>query len=149
MSTYATNKRAGYDYELLERYEAGISLFGHEVKSIKTGHVSLKGAFVTVRSNEVYLTNALVPLYAHANRNTVYEPTRSRKLLLKKSEIKSIIGKKQTEGLTLVPIRVYNKGRHIKLEFAVGKGKKQHDKRHSIAKKDNDRRVQRALRVRK
>jgi SsrA-binding protein len=77
-----------------------------------------------------------------------YEPTRSRKLLLKKSEIKTLIGKKQTEGLTLVPIRVYNKGPLIKLEFAVGKGKKRHDKRQSISKRDTDRKVQRALRSR-
>jgi len=149
MATYAINKRAGYDYELLQRYEAGVSLLGHEVKSIKTGHISLKGSFVNVRGNEAYLTNALVPLYTHANRNTVYEPTRSRKLLLKRSEIKSIIGKRQAEGLTLVPIRIYTKGRHIKLEFAIGKGKKKHDKRSAIAKRDSDRKVQRALRVRK
>ncbi len=149
MATYATNKRANYDYDLLQKYEAGISLLGHEVKSIKTGHISLKGAFVAIRGNEVYLTNALIPLYTHANRNTVYEPTRSRKLLLKKSEIKSIIGKRQAEGLTLVPTRIYTKGRNIKLEFAVGKGKKKHDKRASIAKRESDRKVKRALRIRK
>lgn len=146
MTTLATNKRASYDYDLLDKYEAGLVLLGHEVKSIKTGHISLKGAFVNVRGNEVYLTNALVPLYSHANRNTVYDPTRARKLLLKKSEIKSILGKKKVEGLTLVPMRVYMKKGLLKLAFAVGKGKKQHDKRHAISKRETDRKVRRAMR---
>lgn len=148
MTTFATNKRATFDYEILDKYEAGIVLLGHEVKSVKTGHISLKGSFVTVRGGEVYLTNALIPLYTHANRKMSYDPTRSRKLLLKKSEIRSLIGKKQTEGLTLVPLRVYTKGRHLKLAFAVGKGKKKHDKRQTIAKRESDLKMRRALRTR-
>lgn len=147
MPTLATNKRARFDYTLLDTYEAGIVLLGHEVKSVKTGHISLKGSFVNVRGSEIYLTNALIPLYTHAGQMPEYDPSRTRKLLLNKSEIKSLIGKKKAEGLTLVPLRVYTKKRHIKVEFAVAKGKKKHDKRASMAKRDSDRTVARALRA--
>ena len=146
MATLAVNKRAKFDYEFIERYEAGLVLFGHEVKSIKTGHISLKGAFVTIHNNELYLTNALVPLYQHAGNITDYDPNRSRKLLVKKSEIRSLIGKKAQAGLTMVPIRVYTKKNLLKLEFALAKGKTQHDKRHSIKKRDTDRNIARVLR---
>ncbi len=146
MTTFATNKKAHFDYEILEKYEAGLSLYGHEVKSIKSGNISLKGAFVTVHNNEFYLTNALIPRYKHAANVTNYDPMRSRKLLLKKAEIKSLIGKKQTEGLTLIPLRVYNKGRYIKVAFALGRGKKKHDKRQQIAKRESQRRINRTLR---
>ena len=147
MTSLAHNKRARFDYELLQKYEAGLVLLGHEVKSVKTGHVSLKGAFVTIRGGEFYLTNAMIPLYKHAGNITDYDPTRSRKLLLNKAEMKSLIGKKQTEGLTLVPLRVYTKGRHVKLSFALAKGKKKHDKRQAIAERESRRKVSRALRT--
>ena len=146
MTTLAYNKRAKFDYEFIEKYEAGLVLFGHEVKSIKTGHISLKGAFVTIHNNELYLTNALVPLYQHAGNITDYDPNRSRKLLVKKNEIRSLIGKKAQAGLTMVPIRVYTKKNLLKLEFALAKGKTQHDKRHSIKKRDTDRNIARVLR---
>lgn len=145
MSTLATNKRAHYDYEILEKYEAGLALFGHEVKSIKTKHVSLKESFVTVRGSELYLTNAHVPPYSHAGTIANYNPTRPRKLLLKKSEIKRLIGKIRTLGLTLVPIRLYTKRRLVKLEFGLGKGKKEYDKRDSIRKKEAERGMRRIL----
>ena len=140
------NKRAKFDYELLEKYEAGLVLFGHEVKSIKTGHISLNGAFVTLHNNELYLTNALIPLYTHAGNITDYDPNRSRKLLVKKSEIRSLIGKKARTGLTMVPIRVYTKRNLIKLEFALARGKAKHDKRNTIKKRETDRNIARALR---
>lgn len=146
MKTLAFNKRASFDYELLDRYEAGLVLLGHEVKSVKTGHLSLKGSYVTVKGNELCLTNAFIPPYPFAGKLTHYEPTQSRKLLLKKSEIRSLIGKIRVQGLTLVPLRVYTRRRLLKLEFAVGKGKKTFDKRHDIAKKDDARRMQRTLR---
>lgn len=148
MSNIAINRRARYDYELLNKYEAGLVLLGHEVKSAKAGHMSLKGAFVTIKNNEAYLTNALIPLYKFTSPKIEYDPTRSRKLLLKKSELKSIIGKKSVEGLTLVPIRVYIKGRLIKLEFALAKGKKKYDKRKSIADRESKVKIGRALRNR-
>lgn len=145
MPTLAVNKRAIFDYELLDHYEAGLMLAGQEVKSAKTGHLSIKGAFVTRRGNEMYLTNANIPFYIHAGDPKNYDPTHPRKLLLNKSEIKHLIGKMAVEGLTLVPIRVYTKRRLIKLEFAVGKGKKQYDKRDSIAKREAKRNIDRTL----
>lgn len=146
MTTLATNKKAHFDYDIIETYDAGLVLMGHEVKSVKTGHISLKGSFVNVRGGELYLTNALIPLYTHANKNTVYTPTRARKLLLHKSEIKKLIGKKQSEGLTLIPLRVYIKGRLVKCSFALARGKKEYDKRQTKSKNDSDRRISRSLR---
>ncbi|HMN19176.1 MAG TPA: SsrA-binding protein SmpB [Candidatus Moranbacteria bacterium] len=146
MATIATNRRASFDYDLRERYEAGIILSGGEVKSVKTGHISLSGSFVTVKGGELYLTNADIPRYKFASQQVAHDPTRSRKLLLHKAEIKSLIGKAKTLGLTLVPVRVYTKGRRIKLEFALAKGKKSFDKRQSIARREADRKIGRALR---
>ncbi len=145
MAILAVNKRAHYDYEISDKYEAGLVLAGQEVKSAKTGHISLKGSFVTVKGNELFLTNANIPFYKHAGEIKNYDPTRSRKLLLKKSEIKSLIGKSRVEGLTLVPIRVYTKKRLVKLEFGVGKGKKEFDKREKIAGRESKRRMERLL----
>ena len=145
MSTHAVNKRAHYDYEISDKFEAGLILTGQEVKSAKTGHISLKGSFVTAKGNELFLTNANIPPYKHAGEVKNYDPTRSRKLLLKKSEIKSLIGKSRVSGLTLVPIRVYTKKRYVKLEFGVGKGKKEFDKRESIKKREDERKMERTL----
>ncbi len=145
MTIIATNKRASFDYTLSDRYEAGLVLTGSEVKAVKTGHASLKGAFVTVKGSELYLTNALIPRYAHAHKDTKHDDTRSRKLLLRKREIRSLIGKSRTEGLTLVPIRLYTKKQLVKLEFAVGKGKKTFDKRSDIGKRDAKRRIERVM----
>lgn len=145
MGTIAINKRANFDYEILDKYEAGIMLSGQEVKSIKTKHVSLKESFVTIHSGELYLTNAHVPPYIHAGTVPNYNPTRPRKLLLKKSEIKHLIGKARTQGLTLVPIKLYTKRRLVKLEFGLGKGKKQYDKREGIRKREDEKRMRRIL----
>jgi SsrA-binding protein len=146
MTTLATNKRTHFDYEILEKFEAGLMLQGHEVKSIKTGHVSLKESFITIHGDELYLTNAHIPPYVHAGLLKNYEPNRPRKLLLKKTEIKRLIGKARTQGLTLVPIRMYTKKRLIKLEFALGKGKKEYDKRDTIKKREDERGMRRILR---
>lgn len=145
--TIAHNRRASYDYSLQDHYEAGIVLTGPEVKSVKTGHASLKGAFVTVHGGELYLTNCLIPRYARASDKVPHEDTRSRKLLLKKRDIASLIGKARTEGLTLVPIRLYSKRRLVKLEFAVAKGKKQYDRRADIGKREARRRIERAMKA--
>ncbi len=146
MPTLATNKRARYDYEITKTYEAGIVLLGHEVKSIKTGHISLKGSFITVKGGanknpELYLINAHIPLYKKASTIENHDPDRSRKLLVKRKDINHLIGKKQVEGLTLVPIKLYTKRSLIKLEFGIGKGKKKHDKRENIKKRDVDRQI--------
>jgi SsrA-binding protein len=145
MPVIATNKRAGFDYTLGEHYEAGLVLTGNEVKSVKTGHASLKGSFVTIKGNELYLTNAMIPRYAHAHRDTKHDDSRSRKLLLRKREIRSLIGKSRVEGLTLVPLRLYTKKQLVKLEFAVGKGKKSYDKRSDIGKREAKRKMERAM----
>ncbi|KKP96238.1 MAG: SsrA-binding protein [Candidatus Moranbacteria bacterium GW2011_GWE1_36_7] len=145
MPTLATNKRAHFDYELQDKYEAGLMLTGAEVKSVKTGHMSLKGSFVSMHESELYLTNATISRYPFSDPKLAYDPTRSRKLLVKKSEIKSLLGKLHTKGLTLVPLRVYTKRRLVKLEFAIARGKKAHDKRSDIAKHEAKRNIDRAL----
>ena len=143
--TIAHNRRASYDYSLQDHYEAGLVLTGGEVKSVKTGHASLRGSFVTIHDNELWLTNALTPRYRHAGAKVPQEDTRSRKLLLRKREIASLIGKARTEGLTLVPLRLYSKRRLVKLEFAVARGKKQHDRRADTATREAKRRIERAM----
>ena len=155
MKILAANKKARYDYKILETCEAGLVLYGFEVKAIKTGHISLVGSYVVSKGSEFYLINALVPPYQPANTPTDYDPNRSRKLLLKKSEISSLIGKSRTKGLTLVPLRIYTKksrtpqGRgKIKLGFGLGKGKRKIDKREKIKKRDIEREIGRKLRGR-
>lgn len=150
MPTLAYNKRANFDYEISETFEAGLVLFGHEVKSVKTGHISLKGAFVTNKQGkksipELYLTNAHIPLYKRANPDTIYDPDRPRKLLVHKRQIEKLIGKKQEQGLTLVPIKIYTKHNLIKLEFGIGRGKKKFDKREDIKKRDVERNMRTVL----
>ena len=141
----ATNKKARFDYEILEKFEAGIVLTGPEVKSIKLGHISIKEAYATIQNEEVFLTNAHISPYKQA-ANVEQEPTRSRKLLLKKSEISSLIGKSKTQGLTLIPTKVYLKRGFVKVEIGLGRGKKKHDKREQIKKKDTQREIQREMR---
>ena len=146
MKTFAVNKRANYDYEILEKLEGGLVLKGCEVKSIKTGHISLKGAFVTIKGNELFLTNASIPAYQPANMPENYDSTRPRKVLARKSQIKSLIGKISQKGLTLVPVKVYSKHGLIKLEFGVGKGKRKIDKRESIKKREDNIQIKRIIR---
>ena len=147
MPTLATNPQAKFDYHILETHEAGLVLTGQEVKSIKNGRVSLKGSYVTIKNEEAWLINAQISPYQPKNAPSDYEPTRSRKLLLHKKEIKSLIGKTKQKGLTLVPLRVYTKGDLIKLEFGLGKGKKKVDKRETIKKREAQRKIKQALRT--
>jgi SsrA-binding protein len=136
MKTFAKNKRAFFDYEIIEKYEAGIELLGFEVKSIKNGKMSLKGSFVILRGQEVYLLNATISPYQPKNTPKEYDPSRRRKLLLKKPEIKSLIGKSKRQGLTLVPLRVYNKGCKIKVGVGLARSKKKFQKRQKKKEKD-------------
>ncbi|MFZ2188847.1 MAG: SsrA-binding protein SmpB [Candidatus Moraniibacteriota bacterium] len=145
MGTLAINKKAGLDYFLEDLFEAGLVLNGQEVKSVRSGQVSLKESFVTLKGAELYLTNAYIAPYKQAGLKQINDPTRARKLLLKKSEIRQLIGKVRTEGLTLVPLKIYTKKRLLKLSFAVGKGKKKFDKREDIAKREAKRNINRAL----
>lgn len=144
----AENRKVRYDYEILETYEAGLVLRGHEVKAIKTGHVSLKGSYVVIKNNEAHLINAFIPPYQSANTPESYDSERNRKLLLKKSEISSLIGKSKAKGLTLVPLRLYTKQGKIKLEFILGKGKRKIDKREEIKKRETKKEIERKLRGR-
>lgn len=150
MSVIATNKRAHFDYELSDFYEAGLVLFGHEVKSIKSGHISLKGAFIATKKTnkslpEIYLTNSYVTPYKYAGKLENYKPDRPRKLLLSKKEIERLVGKFKEQGLTLVPTKIYTKKSLIKLEFGVGRGKKKYEKRDDIKKRDVDRDIRTAM----
>ncbi len=141
MPTLATNRKAKFDYEILDRLEAGLKLSGPEVKSIRGGHISLAGAFVTFRGEVPFLTNAHVPAYPFAQYKGPYEPTQSRELLLKKKEIAYLRGKLQEKGLTALPLSVYTKGRYLKLEIGIGRGKKAFDKRASVKKRELDREI--------
>ena len=120
----AENKKVYFTYEILEKFEAGIVLIGQEVKSIKLGRMNLAGSYVVIKRNEVFLIGCRVPPYQPRNTPLDYNPERSRKLLLKKSEIKYLIGKSKQKGLTLVPLKVYTKDGKIKLEFGIVKGKR-------------------------
>lgn len=146
MKILAENRRANFDYETIEAHEAGLVLFGFEVKAIKSGHVNLLGAYVISKGNEFFLINALISPYQSANIPVDYDPNRSRKILLKKSEINSLIGKSKAKGLTLIPIRLYTKKNKIKLEFALARGKKKTDKRETIKRRDMEREIGRKLR---
>ena len=124
------NRHAGHNYHLLERLEAGLALTGTEVKAAKSGKIQLKDSFAEVEHNEAWLMNAHISQYSHGNREN-HEPTRRRKLLLHRAEIEKLLEKTREKGLTLVPTKMYLKNGRIKLELAVAKGKKLHDKRES------------------
>ena len=145
MKILAINKRARFDYEILEKLEAGLVLKGYEVKSIKTGHISLKGAYVAITGGEAFLIIANVPAYQPLNMPKDYDPTQSRKILLRRSQIKSLIGRISQKGLTLTPIKVYSKGKLIKIEIGLGKGKRKIDKREAIKKREAKRKMERAM----
>ncbi len=146
MKDYAYNKRAGFDFELLEMFEVGIVLLGTEVKSVRAGHMSLKGAFVTMHNGEAYLTNATIPPWQASNTPASYDPVRSRKLLLNASEVKYLLGRIVEAGLTVVPVRAYAKGPNIKIEVALAKGKKQYNKKEKRKERDVKRDVDRLIR---
>jgi len=151
MKILAENKKAYFNYQILEKFEAGLVLTGQEVKSIKTGKISLAGSYVVLKQStkgklpEFYLVGAKVPPYQPKNAPLDYNPERSRKLLLHKSEIKYLIGKTKQKGLTFIPLRVYTKKRKIKVEFAIAKGLKKVDKRELIKKREAEREMKRAL----
>lgn len=145
MPQLAVNKRALFDYVILEKFEAGLVLFGHEVKSIRDKRMSLLGAYVTISRGSASLINSHVPLYPKAGPKPDYDPDRSRRLLLHKRELDRLAGKMEQKGLTLVPISVYTKGSQIKIEFGLGRGKKQFEKRETIKKRDIDREIRRSM----
>lgn len=145
----ATNDRARYDYELLEALEAGLALTGQETKSAKTGHMKLKGAHVAFHHGEAFLIGAHIARYPKAGPLPDYDPERSRKLLLHRKELDRLRGKREEEGLTIVPIRAYMKGGRIKIEVAVARGRKQYEKREAIKKRDVEREARSRMKIRR
>ena len=147
MKTYISHKRAKFDFEILETFEAGISLLGTEVKSVRSGQGKLEGGHVIVRGGEAFLVGASIPAFQKKNISPDYDPERPRKLLLTQKEIATIEQKSEKQGLTVVPIKCYNKGRNIKLEIGIARGKKKTDKRQSIKEKDTKRDIERELKM--
>lgn len=145
MAGYVENRKAHFNYEFLEKYEAGVELLGMEVKSVRGGQMSLEGAFVIVRGGEAFLINANIPAYQPVNAPKDYDPLRNRKLLLTKKEIGELADSGKNKSLTIVPLSVYNKGRKIKISLALAKGKKKFDKREGIKKRESDRSIRREL----
>ncbi len=146
MTVIAKNKAALFNYELLETHEAGLVLSGQETKSIKTGHISLKGAYVSIQNGELWLRGSFVPPYKMAGPLPNYDPMRDRKLLLRKSEIERLAGKLQEKGLTITPIKVYiGRRSRLKIEIALVRGKKKYDKRESMKKRSVERDMRRQM----
>ncbi len=141
----AENPRARFDYDILETLEAGLALQGQEVKATRTGKASIKGSYVKIFNNEAYLVGAQIAPYQPGNAPADYDPQRTRKLLLKKSELKYLVGKSQERGLTLIPLKLYDHHGLIKLALGVGRGKKKYDKRAATAKREVERTMRRAL----
>lgn len=145
MPTLIQNKKVHFNYEILDQFDAGIELFGYEVKSLRNKHGSLEGAHIIVRGNEAFLVGADIPAYQPANAPKDYDSHRTRKLLLTKKELSELAGKESQKGLTMVPISLYTNGRNIKLSFGVARGKKKYDKREDIKKRDAKRDIDREL----
>ncbi|MFI5614602.1 SsrA-binding protein SmpB [Amycolatopsis sp. NPDC051903] len=140
----ASNRKARHDYSILDTYEAGLVLQGTEVKSLRAGKASLADAFATVDDGEVWLRNVHIPEYTQGTW-TNHTPRRTRKLLLHRGEIEKLIGKTKESGLSLVPLSMYFKDGKVKVEIALAKGKKAYDKRQTLAKRDADRVISRAM----
>ncbi|MBP6881679.1 MAG: SsrA-binding protein SmpB [Candidatus Pacebacteria bacterium] len=145
MSTYIQNRKAHFDFEILETFEAGLVLSGFEVKAIRSGKGKLDGAFVKVRGGEAFLIGASVSSYQVANTPKSYDPERVRKLLLSKKELAHLERQTETAGLTAIPLKLYNVGRNIKLELAIARGKKKFDKRETFKERDTKRDIERTL----
>lgn len=146
MKVYSENKKAYYNYNIIEKYEAGLVLIGQEVKSIKTGRINLAGSYVVFKNTEPYLIGAKIPPYQPKNAPADYNPEQSRKLLLNKKEIHYLFGKSNEKGFSLIPLKVYDKNGRIKLELGLAKGKKKYNKKEKIKKRDLERQIQRELR---
>ncbi|HVZ48099.1 MAG TPA: SsrA-binding protein SmpB [Gemmatimonadaceae bacterium] len=143
----ARNKRARFDYEILEQWEAGIVLTGTEVKSLRAGRATINDAFGVVKDGEVWLLNMHVPPYEQGNQFN-HDPVRTRKLLLHRREVRRLIGAVERQGLTLVALELYFKGSHAKVRLGLGRGKKVHDKRETLRRREGEREIARALKVR-
>ncbi len=142
---YAENRSAFHDYEILEKYEAGMVLEGHEVKAVKSGKLSVRGSYIKILGGEVFLIGAIISPFQPKNTPKDYDPQRTRKLLLNKKEISGLVGKSEEKGLTIVPLRAYDKRSKVKLEIGLAKARKKYDKREVIKGKEEKRKIERAL----
>ncbi len=145
MGEISVNRRAYFDYEILDTYEAGIELLGFEVKAVKTGRINLAGAFAVIKDSETWLLNATISPHQPKNAPSDYDPSRSRRLLLHKSEIKELIGAAAQKGLTIVPLKVYTKHNRVKILIGLARHKKKGDKRETIKKRETEREIERTL----
>jgi len=148
MATLIQNKKARLNYELLDEYEAGLELFGFEVKSLRNKRGSLEGSHVTIRGDEAFVIGMTIPPYQPGNTPETYDPMRNRRLLLSKKETATLAGSERQKGLTIVPLSVYNKGRRLKLSIAVARGKKKYDKREALKAREAKRKIDRTLKNR-
>ena len=144
----ATNRKAFHDYHILEKYEAGISLFGTEVKSLREGRANLKDSYAIIKGAEAFLLNCHISPYSHGNIQN-HEPLRTRKLRLHRKEIDKLGDKTRQQGLALIPLRIYFRNGKAKVEIGLGKGKRQYEKRASIKEKEAKREIERHLKARK
>ncbi len=146
MGVVIHNKKASFNFEFLEEFNAGLELLGHEVKSVRKGRGKLEGAHIVVRGGEAYLVGASIEPYQPSNTEKSYDPSRPRRLLLNKKELNQLLGAESQKGLTIVPISMYNdKSNKLKLRIAIARGKKKYDKRETIKKRDTDRDISRIL----
>jgi SsrA-binding protein len=147
MKTVAQNRKAFHDYSIEETIEAGIMLTGTEVKSLRDGKANLMDSYVLVKNSEVFLLNCHISPYSHGNIMN-HDPVRTRKLLLHKKEIERLQGKAAQKGFSLIPLKIYFKGSHAKVEIGLARGKKQYEKRDTIKKREADREIERAMKSR-
>ncbi len=145
MSKFAENRKAHFNYEILEKITAGIELLGFEVKAVKDGKMSLDGAYAIIRGSEAFLINSNITPIQPKNTPVDFDPRRNRKLLLTKKEIKRLGDMENQKGLTISALSVYNMGKKLKVELGIVRGKKTHDKRESIKKRETDREIRRTL----
>lgn len=148
-SLIADNRKARHDYDIIETYEAGIALTGSEIKSLRNGRMNLRGSYARISNGEVFLFDAHIPIYEQSGTYFNHEPTRPRKLLLHRREISRLGGSLREKGLTLVPLKVYFKGRRAKVEIGVARGKKLYDKREDVAKREAQRDIERTMKSRR
>ena len=148
MKVFSDNPKAYYNFEITDRFVAGIVLIGQEVKSIRNGRANIAGSYIVIKDEEAFLVGANIPPYQPKNAPSDYDAARSRKLLLEKAEISKLIGTTKEKGIALIPLKLFAKGVKIKLEICVGKGKKKEDKRQSIKKRETAREIERELKSR-
>ncbi len=148
MAVLAENRKANFDYEIIETFEAGVELLGLEVKSLKLKRGSLEGAYILVDGGEAFVMNMSIPAYQENNTSADYDPRRKRKILLTSEEIHKLTSGEHGQGLTSVPISVYTKGNRVKLTIAIVRGKKKYDKRETIKRREADREMGREMRDR-